>query len=108
VEPAGVDAKIYTALVALLQLGPSHRPVTEVFRNGRVTRGGTLAGDLELVGPAGLLSPRELETLARNVARRGIRRVAGALSACSASEGAARSQPGLRGSETASVVWPPV
>jgi serine-type D-Ala-D-Ala carboxypeptidase/endopeptidase (penicillin-binding protein 4) len=72
--------KIYTALAALLRLGPDHRLYTEVRRTGDLRADGVLTGDLVLVGSGDpLLTSTQLSTLARNVARSGITRVTGGL-----------------------------
>ena len=74
--PASVS-KIPTALAALAVLGPNHRFETRLASTGTLV-GGTLEGDLYLVGGGdpGLLI-KDVADLADVLARRGIRRIKG-------------------------------
>jgi len=74
--------KMFTAAVALEELGPEHTFTTRVLRDGSVN-GGVLQGNLYLRGDGDPMAPRynrgetPMERLARQVAASGIRRVTG-------------------------------
>ncbi len=73
------NTKIVTAAVALDALGPDHRWTTTLIADGEV-RGGTLEGDLWIVGGGDpLLSRTELATWPRQLRDAGITRIDGAL-----------------------------
>ena len=75
--PASV-AKLPTAVAALELLGADHRFETRMTATARVGDGGRLAGDLWLVGGGDpLLGADGLVHLCRDLARAGVRRVAG-------------------------------
>ncbi len=70
--------KLLTSAATLAILGPNYVYRTRLFRTGPITRVGTLQGELVLRGAGDpLLSPRDLDEIARQVARAGIRRVTG-------------------------------
>lgn len=79
--------KLFTSALALEMLGPDHQFMTQVLRDGDVSRDGTLQGDLILRGGGDpSLSTRmrtaatdPMQVLARQVAATGIRRVEGDL-----------------------------
>lgn len=86
-QPAS-NMKLFTAALALDQFAPSHQFSTDVLRTGSITADGTLDGDLVLRGGGDPgLSSRFLEggpsapvdSLARQIAASGIRRVRGRL-----------------------------
>ncbi len=75
--PPASTLKSLTSLYALDRLGPAHRWRTQVIATGPIS-GGTLQGDLVLLGGGDpTLSTDMLGDLAADVARRGLRRVAG-------------------------------
>jgi D-alanyl-D-alanine carboxypeptidase/D-alanyl-D-alanine-endopeptidase (penicillin-binding protein 4) len=79
--------KLFTSALALETLGPTHQFMTQVLRDGDLSRDGTLRGDLILRGGGDpSLSTRlrtadtqPMQLLARQVAATGIRRVEGDL-----------------------------
>ncbi|GAB2605420.1 D-alanyl-D-alanine carboxypeptidase DacC [Paractinoplanes abujensis] len=73
------NAKLFTSAAALDVLGPGHRFVTEARASG-VRRGSSVTGDVYLRGSGDpVLSPGDLDTLARDVAATGLREITGDL-----------------------------
>lgn len=72
--------KILTSLAALMALGPDFTYHTQLLRIGHLTRDGVLHGDLILKGAGDpILSGTDLQELAQEARKAGIRRVLGAL-----------------------------
>jgi serine-type D-Ala-D-Ala carboxypeptidase/endopeptidase (penicillin-binding protein 4) len=93
--PASVE-KLTVAFSALRLLGPSFRFRTDVVAGGELV-GGTLHGNLYLVGTGDpTLRRSDLGSLARQVARRGVRRVRGGIIADESYYDTRRGAPGWK------------
>jgi len=72
--------KLLTSAAALELLGPGFTYHTRLYRTGALSDDGTLNGDLFLRGSGDpLLSPEDLQALARQVYDAGVRRITGSL-----------------------------
>ena len=77
--PASVT-KVYTAAASLDAWGPQHRFTTDVVSTARPDAGGTVAGDLVLVGGGDpSLTSEDLWRLGQRLHQAGVRRVSGRL-----------------------------
>jgi D-alanyl-D-alanine carboxypeptidase/D-alanyl-D-alanine-endopeptidase (penicillin-binding protein 4) len=75
----GSSMKLVTSIVALDRLGPNHRGFTEL-RSAATLEGGTLQGDLALVGGGDVeLGPAQLWSLLVDLQLAGVRHIAGDL-----------------------------
>lgn len=78
-KPAS-NMKLITAAVALSVLGEDHRFKTEVRTDGMLTRGGTLKGNVYLIGKGDpTLRKENFQELARQLKEKGINKIDGSL-----------------------------
>ncbi|HWB66564.1 MAG TPA: D-alanyl-D-alanine carboxypeptidase [Mycobacteriales bacterium] len=74
------NEKLLTTAALLFEAGPSFRYVTRVYGSAAVDPGGTLAGDLTLVGSGDpTLTHGDLAGIARQLHKQGLRRVTGSI-----------------------------